>query len=392
MALQTWTLFDESQRSDHSQVALSPPETQLPAEWSTRRGLLKFQWRQIEHGPGAGVDVLSVSGTHAGFIVLPTRGMSLWRCWNGQVEYGWKSPVQGPVHPKHVPLYDPSGLGWLEGFDEFLVRCGLESNGAPEFDEHHRVRWPLHGRVGNLAANRCTVTVNNDEGWVEVTGVVRETRLFFAHLVMTSTVRMYADGHVLEIHDRVTNAGERDGIHQMLYHINFGKPVLDAGTQLLVAAKEVAPRNAHAATDIGHWDTYRAPQAGYEEQVYFFKPSVDADGWSRAMAVNTAKSAAVGVEYDTRTLPWFIQWKNTAAEADGYVTGLEPATNFPNVRSFEEEHGRIVRLKAGAHVDHRLRIHLLATRGSIDEFARSIQPRGGTLQVHATPRPEWSKS
>ena len=51
------------------------------------------------------------------------------------VEVGWQSPVDGPVHPQFVPLADPSGLGFLDGFDELIVRCGLESNGAPEFDE-----------------------------------------------------------------------------------------------------------------------------------------------------------------------------------------------------------------------------------------------------------------
>ena len=53
-----------------------------------------------------------------------------------------KSPVRGPVHPSFVPLFDPSGLGWLEGFDELLCRCGLESNGAPDFDEHRQAALP----------------------------------------------------------------------------------------------------------------------------------------------------------------------------------------------------------------------------------------------------------
>ena len=51
------------------------------------------------------------------------------------MELGWKSPVHGPVHPNFVPLNEPSGLGWLDGFDELFVRCGLESNGAPDFDD-----------------------------------------------------------------------------------------------------------------------------------------------------------------------------------------------------------------------------------------------------------------
>ena len=53
---------------------------------------------------------------------------------------GWKSPIAGPVHPSLVSLGEPSGLGWLDGFDEFIVRCGLESNGAPDFDANHKLQ------------------------------------------------------------------------------------------------------------------------------------------------------------------------------------------------------------------------------------------------------------
>ena len=71
-------------------------------------------------------------------MVLPTRGMGIWRVTaagrSGTADVGWKSPVRGPVHPAFVDLGEPSGLGWLDGFDEFFVRCGLESNGAPDFD------------------------------------------------------------------------------------------------------------------------------------------------------------------------------------------------------------------------------------------------------------------
>ena len=41
-------------------------------------------------------------------------------------------------------------------------------------------------------------------------------------------------------------------------------------------------------------------------------------------------------------------WKNTTAEADGYVTGIEPATGFPYNRSVERKSGRLPKLAAGA--------------------------------------------
>ena len=91
-------------------------------------------------------------------MFLPTRGMSLWKAWVDGQALGWNSPVRGPVHPSLVPLGDPGGLGWLDGFDELFVRCGLESNGAPEFAENGQLRYGLHGRIGNKPAHSCPCT------------------------------------------------------------------------------------------------------------------------------------------------------------------------------------------------------------------------------------------
>ena len=86
-----------------------------------------------------GVDTVEVNNGKLKFTVVPTRGMGLWKAWLGDSEIGWNSPVKGPVHPSLVPVADPSGLGWLEGFDELMCRCGLESNGAARL----RCQWRL---------------------------------------------------------------------------------------------------------------------------------------------------------------------------------------------------------------------------------------------------------
>ena len=88
--------------------------------------------RTLHGGVREGVDTIEIDNGKFRFIVVPTRGMGLWKGWLGKTEIGWQSPVKGPVHPQFVPLTDPSGLGWLEGFDELMCRCGLESNGAPD--------------------------------------------------------------------------------------------------------------------------------------------------------------------------------------------------------------------------------------------------------------------
>ena len=51
------------------------------------------------------------------------------------VRLGWNSPVKEVVHPSHIDLESRGGLGWLEGFNEWMVRCGLEFAGHPGTDQ-----------------------------------------------------------------------------------------------------------------------------------------------------------------------------------------------------------------------------------------------------------------
>ena len=86
--------------------------------------------RTLRGGLCDGVDIIDVNNGELSFSVLPTRGMGIGGASYRGVDIGWKSPVKGPVHPKFVNVVDRGGLGWLQGFDELLCRCGLESNGA----------------------------------------------------------------------------------------------------------------------------------------------------------------------------------------------------------------------------------------------------------------------
>jgi hypothetical protein len=62
---------------------------------------------------------------------------------------------------------------------------------------------------------------------------------------------------------------------------------------------------------------------------------------------NREGNQAVALHFNVAELPWFTLWKNPAALADGYVTGLEPATNLPNVKGFERQQGRVIPLASG---------------------------------------------
>jgi hypothetical protein len=266
--------------------------------------------------------------------------------WAAGHELGWKSPVRGPVHPCYVPLAEATGLGWLNGFDELMCRCGLESNGAPGFDDRGILQYPLHGRIANRPAHRLDAVVDDVAGTISLRGIVEETRFHFCKLRLHTTYTTQFGSSRVDWHDDVENLGGSPTDIQMLYHTNIGQPQLDAGSKLLVPFSQVAPGDIPTVeTGDSDWQTYAAPRAGFQQQVFQFNLLGDDAGQTLVLLKNAAVSSAVRLDFNIRQLPCFTLWRNLVAEADGYVTGLEPGTNFPNPRSVEQKKGRVVQLQ-----------------------------------------------
>ncbi|MCA9180153.1 MAG: aldose 1-epimerase family protein [Planctomycetales bacterium] len=347
-----------------------------PASVDAAGGQFQIARLQLTDGPSQHVELLLVDTGRVRAAICPTRGMSLWKANIDGDNLGWKSPVEGPVHPNWVPISEPSGLGWLDGFDELLVRCGLRSFGAPDFGPTGALTFPLHGRIANLPARSVQIEVDQAHSLLHVTGEVHETRFLQTNLRLDVRYTFALDDPKIAIHDTVTNAGAGPADMQLLYHINIGAPHLQQGSTLHLNADKIVARNAHAAKDLAEWSTYLAPTAGYAEQVYFSASRADASGWTKCLLASRAGKRGVAVHYRPETLPFFSQWKNTVAEADGYVTGLEPATGFPNPRSFEEAHGRLVQLQAGESREFVLTIEGIASAERIAAVKREITSAG----------------
>jgi hypothetical protein len=318
--------------------------------------------------------------------------MGVWRAWQGDVALGWKSPVKGPVNPALVRLAEGSGLGWLDGFDELLVRCGLESNGAPEFNENGSVRYGLHGKIANIPAHKVEVAVDGDSGQITVTGVVDETRLFFSKLRMTSTVTTTVGQPGMTITDTITNVSAEPSELELLYHVNFGVPLLDPGSKAVLPVVKLAPRDAVAVENLAEWDTYGPETPGSSEAVFFAELAADADGRTRALLRNAAGNQGVSLQFNKSQLPCFTLWKSRQAAVDGYVTGLEPAINYPNFRSFEKQKGRVAELAPGesARFELAMEVHADAQSVAAAEEAVAGLQEGVTPEILAEPNPEWS--
>jgi hypothetical protein len=364
-----------------------------PHDWSIRK-------RTLRGGLRDGVDIIEIHNGALSYSVLPTRGMGLWRGEYHGKFLGWRAPVLGPVHPKFVHLDERAGLGWLAGFDEWLCRCGLASNGPPGEDvvtdktgRTVRSKLTLHGRIANSPAHYVAVRVNLDPPHeLSVVGQVEESALFFPHLCLTSSYTTVPGSNRLVIHDVVENRAAEPAEMQMLYHCNVGPPFLEAGSRIVAPIRELAPLTERAAQSMATFDTYPGPTPGFTEQVYCYDLVADTAGKTLALLYNSAADHGLALRWNRSELPCFTVWRNSAALEDGYVTGLEPATNYPNFKSFERQHGRLRVLPPGGRWECSWSIELFDSAAGVAKVLAEVVALQAHARpvIHTTPQPMFS--
>jgi Domain of unknown function (DUF4432) len=337
--------------------------------WSVKKNRLRGGRRD-------GVDLIIVDNGALRFSIVPTRGMGLWNGWYDGNRLGWDSPVtDGPVHPSLVNLAAAGGLGWLDGFDELLARCGLENNGAP-FEvktvkpdgSESNTTFGLHGKIANIPASYVAVHVETEPSHeIVVEGHVDESRLFGTQVRMVTRISTVPGSNRLVVRDELVNLKEQPVEIQILYHWNFGPPFLGPGSRFLAPIKSVTPRDARAQEGIGQHQIYGAPEPGSTEQVYYYELRAGSagQGGTVAMLRDHAGEKGVALRFRNDQLPAFTLWKNTAGLRDGYVTGLEPGTNYPNARPFEKAQKRVVTLPVDGHYVAETTLEVLTTAQAI---------------------------
>ncbi len=346
-------------------------------------------------GRQAGVDVIEIDNGRLRLMLVPTRGMSILRVDSGDVRLGWDSPVKEVVHPQFIRLDSRGGLGWLEGFNEWLVRCGLEWAGHPGKDqfqnnvgEEVELDLTLHGKIGNIPASEVEVVIEaGPPPRIVVRGLVEEHMFYGPKLSLWTSISMEIGGNTFRVEDAVMNHGAHDQEFQIIYHANFGPPLLEPGSQFLGAVERVTPFNARAAENVADFASYTGPRPGFIEQVYCLHPLADTVGQGMIMLQNALGDRAVSMAFPVAQLPCVTLWKNLAAEAEGYVTGLEPGTGFPATRRRERAAGRVPKLKAGETRHFALEVAIHVNRAEVAAAAARVRAIQGDRPVALDAQP-----
>ncbi|AQQ70173.1 hypothetical protein SMSP2_00516 [Limihaloglobus sulfuriphilus] len=315
----------------------------------------------VDNGPGRGSRVAWVNtGSGLRFKVSIDRGLDIVEAFYGKYSLSWLSFV-GTAAPR--PDSD-RGLNWLSTFPGGLVTtCGLSHAGAPDEDESGQ--RGLHGKYSNSAAEVTSIIqpeLTDAEPQMSISGIVREARVFGPNLEMQRTISCKLLKPQIVITDRVINRGNSSSPHMLLYHCNFGWPLVDQGTQILYKGKcrsRGMDFDDAVFNENNDYRTCSAPidaHSGSGEACGFIDSTPDDDGLCRTGLFNDKLSLGAMITYDAKQLPCLANWQHWGRGE--YVTGLEPATNFPTGQVKAREEGKLIMLEPGETRNYKLVIDI----------------------------------
>jgi len=309
----------------------------------------------LDDGAGRGMRVIDVNtATGLRFTVLPDRGMDIGECTYKGIPISFVSKT-GYVSPF---LYDPRGTGFLRSFTAgLLTTCGYTHIGPPCDDSGEPLG--LHGRATALPADEvCTDSTwtGNDYKMV-ISGKTREAAVFGENIRMHRTITVSGDESKILIYDVFENLGFEPQPLHMLYHFNFGWPLVSENSVLETSeCDSIQPRDDNAAIGINQSRQFDPPIHAYKEQCFFYDFVADSSGRVYAALKNNELGITMKLSFYKDQLPYFTQWKQMG-QGD-YVCGLEPGTGYPEGRVAARESNRLYMLKPGEKKEHILEIEI----------------------------------
>lgn len=339
------------------------------------RQIADIRLSTLDDGLERGTRVASVrTGSGLDFIIYLDRAMDIGTTTYSGIPIAWQSGT-GAANPAR---YEPEERGWLRTFHGgLLALCGLTQAGAPSEgrDPENNEIIGLHGRIGTLPAYDVRVEREwiGDDLKLRLKGSVDEVTLFHPKLHMERTLEITPGEPIIEITDTVRNYGGEPAPLMVLYHCNFGWPIVSPGfttpdgtkipgTEMISPAMKIAPRDAAAAPGLGQWNVFQNPTPGYAEQVFFHQ--VEKPQTVSAALLNYGMGLGVEVIFDASTLPYLTEWKQMGF--GDYTVGIEPGNCLPEGRVAARKNGRLEMLPPGESKTFRIAFRVLTNRRELD--------------------------
>jgi hypothetical protein len=212
---------------------------------------------------------------------------------------------------------------------------------------------------------------------MSITGIIKQTQIFGPSLELRRTISGKIGEASIRIQDEVINRGNVDAPHMMLYHCNFGWPLIDEGTDIIWEGNCKLRDGSSIDKILSKGISFRkcpkpmADHNGSGEDVGIIDINADSSGICNCGFHNRILHLAVSLRFHKKQLPWLTNWQHWGKGE--YVTGLEPGTNPPIGQSKAREQGELIFIAPGESRMYDLEIEVLPKEGQIAKFLNEIK-------------------
>ena len=330
----------------------------------------------LDNGAGRNTRIAWINtGTGLRYKVVIDRAMDIADAFFNQHSLAWLSHG-GISYPQ--PFSD-RGMDWIRTFGGgLLTTCGLDHVGGPEKDEHGE--RGLHGLISNNPAEiESIIQPDPLRGKMEfsISGKIKQTQVFGPSLELKRTLSGTLGTAAIRIQDEVTNGANTPAPHMLLYHLNFGWPFADEGTDILWHGPWEFSGDKNAAKIFKEGNDFRkcppplAAHNGPGEEVAFIDVVPDQSGRCTAGLYNSQINIAVAIRFNKKELPWLTNWQHWGKGE--YVTGLEPGTHPPIGQAKARKQQTLTFLEPGEKRSYNLEIEVLHENESIKQLLKHTQ-------------------
>jgi galactose mutarotase-like enzyme len=306
----------------------------------------------LTNGWASGMRATDIStGSGLQYTVLPDRGMDISLASFKGMNLVYLT-CNGETHPA---FFEQEGLGWLRTFaGGLLTTCGMTYLGPPCEDNGEKLG--LHGRYSAIPARQFS----DLSGWggdnyhCSLKGIVEEGHLFGNKLRLEREISSVCGQNVIHIKDSITNFGNSASPYTILYHMNFGYPLLTEEAELIIDPLETIPRDADAHGGLKDFRAFDKPQAVYREQVFFHVMKGDPEGDATVTLNNRKRGVGLSISFNVNQLPYLTQWKMMGNGE--YVVGIEPCNSFAKSRNILRKENSLPMLQPGESTTNKIKV------------------------------------
>ena len=256
----------------------------------------------LEGGKEKGIDVIDCDNGKLRFLLNVSKACDVMQLYHEGQNTSF-------ISKNGFTLREPPFGNRFEG--GMLYTCGLDNVGGM------RDGNPVHGSLHNIPAEIVRAECNS-EGIV-VEAIIRDTALFGKNLVLRRRIYSAIGSESLRLEDTLVNEGYRTENYCVLYHVNFGYPLLDESARIVADVAKCDPRTDWARENEATLLKITEPLPEQKETCYFLTFNQP-----RISLVNDKLGKSVTLSYSGDTLPHFVEWKSMACGT--YALGFEPTT------------------------------------------------------------------